>query len=132
MPAPILTRPELMLDYLLPAGREKFRLDEVARILSDDAGKPVSTRSIINGLVSGALFGSRFNFSSVKDNAERHRVQWLTRDDVLLALLESRGPDGTEAERLGRFLAILVNFSPEALDTVIATAVATRTRKARR
>ncbi|MFA6962420.1 MAG: hypothetical protein WC205_16820 [Opitutaceae bacterium] len=130
MPAPTLNRPELMLDFLLPAGREKFRLDEVARILSDDAGDPVSIQSIRNGLDSGALFGSRFNFSKIKDVAERHRVQWLTRDDVLLALLEARS--APEAERLGRFLAILVNFSPEALDTVIATAVATRTRKARR
>jgi hypothetical protein len=130
MPTPHLTRPELMLDYLVPAGREKFRLDEVARILSDDAGKPVSVRSIINGLESGALFGARLNFSSLKDTAERHRVQWLTREDVLLALVESRG--NSEAERLGRILAIIATFSPEALNTVIATAVAARTRKATR
>jgi hypothetical protein len=127
MPAPTLNRPELMLDFLLPAGREKFRLDEVARILSDDAGKPVSIQSIRNGLESGALFGSRFNFSSVRAAVARHRVQWLTREDVLLALLESR--TAPEAERLGRILAIIASFSPEALDTVIATAVATRTRK---
>lgn len=132
MTAPTLNRPELMLDYLVPAGREKFRLVEVARILSDDAGKPVSLQSIRNGLDSGALFGSRFNFSKIKDVAERHRVQWLTREDVLLALLESRGAHSAEAERLGRVLAIITTFSPEALNTVIATAVAARTRKAAR
>lgn len=127
MSAPHLNRPELMLDFLLPAGREKFRLAEVARILSDDAGDPVSIQSIRNGLDSGALFGSRFNFSKIKDVAERHRVQWLTRDDVLLALLEARS--APEAERLGRVLVIIANFSPEALDTVISHSVAARTRK---
>lgn len=127
MPAPILNRPELMLDYLVPAGREKFRLDEVARILSDDSGKPVSVQTIRNGIESGALFGARFNFSAVAALAERHRVQWLSREDVLLALVEARG--NSEAERLGRVLAIIATFSPEGLNAVIAHAVAARTRK---
>lgn len=127
MPAPTLNHAELMLDYLVPAGREKFRLDEVARILSDDSGKPVSVQSIRNGLDSGVLLGSRFNFSAKGDDVERHRVQWLSREDVLLALLEARSTP--EPERLGRVLTIITTFSPEGLDTVIATAVSARTRK---
>ena len=130
MPAPTLKRPELMLDYLVPAGREKFRLEEVARILSDDAGKPVSVQSIRNGIDSGALFGARFNFSSAKDEIERHRVQWLTREDLHLALVEARG--NSEDGRLARILSIVATFSTEGLDAVIAHAVAARTRIARR
>jgi len=126
MPAPSLKNPELMLDFLIPAGREKLRLDEVARIVSDDAGKPVSVQSLRNGLESGALFGSRFNFTAKPDARERHRTQWLLRSDVALLLLESR--TAPEHERLQRFLSILNTFSREALAIVAAEATATRAR----
>ncbi|OAM89318.1 hypothetical protein OH491_13660 [Termitidicoccus mucosus] len=126
MPAPLLKHPELMLDFLIPAGREKLRLDEVARILSDDGGKPVSVQSLRNGLESGAIFGARFNFSARPDARERHRLQWMLRGDVLLALLEAR--TAPEDERLRRFLEVLRTFSREALDMVAAHTAAARAR----
>lgn len=114
-----LQRPELMLDFLIPAGREKLRLEEVAQIIGTDDGKPVSVRSIINGLESGALFGSRFHFTKSGDR-ERHRVQHMLRSDVQLALLEAR--TAPEPERLQRFLDVLPTFSREAL-IVLATEI---------
>ena len=121
-----LQHPELMLDFLIPAGREKLRLEEVARILSDDGGRPVSVQSLRNGLESGALFGSRFNFTARPDARERHRMQWMLRGDVLLALLEAR--TAPEQERLQRFLAVLGTFSREALAIVATEAAAQRAK----
>jgi hypothetical protein len=121
-----LQNPGLMLDFLIPAGREKLRLDEVARIVSDDAGRPVSVQSLRNGLESGALFGSRFNFTARPDARERHRMQWMLRGDVTLVLLEAR--TAPEQERLQRFLSVLNTFSREALAIVAAEAMAARER----
>lgn len=123
----LLKHPELMLDYLIPAGREKLRLDEVARILSDDGGKPVSVQSLRNGLESGALFGSRFNFTAKPGAGERHRMQWMLRSDVALVLLESR--TAPEQERLRRFLEAMRTFSREALEMVAREAAVLAAKK---
>ncbi|MDR2673887.1 MAG: hypothetical protein LBC18_03220 [Opitutaceae bacterium] len=127
MPAPLLKHPELMLDFLIPAGREKLRLEEAARIFSDDGGRAVSVQSLRNGLESGALFGARFNFAAARGDGERHRMQWMLRGDVLLALLEAR--TAPEEERLRRFLEAMRTFSREALELLAREAASLAAKK---
>lgn len=108
-----LPHPQMQLDYLLPAGREKFRLEEVARILSDDFGKPVSTQSIRNAIDEGRIHASRFAFNVKKGEERRYMVQWIARSDILLTLLEAR--TAPEEERVQRVLEILKTFHREPL-----------------
>ena len=110
---PHLTTPQLQLDYLLPAGREKFRLEEVARILSDDAGAPVSTQAIRNALDEGRILATKINLTAAKGQEQRYRVQWVSRPDLLLVLLEAR--TAPEPDRLQRVLSIVSTFGREGL-----------------
>lgn len=108
MPA-ALQHPQLFLDYLVPAGREKFRLDEVARIVGHE-GDPVSTQSIRNALESGRAFGFQFAF---RGEGERSKVQYMTRGDVLQFLAAFR--TGKPEDQLQQILTLTADWPPEAL-----------------
>lgn len=123
-----LKSPQLWLDYLVPVGREKFRLEEVAKILSADDGQaPVTVRSILNGMESGQLFGNRIPFAPAAGQEQRIRTQWMTRGDVLHALLTTRtGPCATQLQQL---CEIADRLPTEALDELIRHIVASRQRR---
>ena len=126
---PTLRHPQLLLDYLVPAGREKFRLEEVARILSADDGlAPVSAKSIRNAMEEGRLFGNRIPFSAPLGQEQRIRVEWMTRADVLQALLRTRTapPDN----QLSDLVQIAATLPPEALDELVRSLSALRGRRA--
>lgn len=114
MPA-VLQHPQLFLDFLVPAGREKLRLEEVAQIVGHE-GEPVSVQSIRNLLDSGKAFGSRFNFRTAAGQEERCKVQWMTRSDVLQLLLTTR--TGKPEDQVQQVLTLLVDWPPEALAIV--------------
>lgn len=123
-----LKQPQLTLDFLLPAGREKLRLDEVARILSaDDGQSTVSVQSVRNAMQEGRLFGNRIPFSAPVGQEQRIRTEWMTRTDVLQALLITRtaAPD----EQLNQLLQIAARLPAEALDELIRNLIAMRARK---
>lgn len=111
MPA-ALQHPQLFLDFLVPQGREKLRLEEVARIVGHDSA-PVSTQSIRNLLESGKAFGNRFHF---RGDGDRAKVQWMTRGDVLQLLLATRtaSPD----DQVQQVLTLIADWPPEALAIV--------------
>ncbi len=114
-----------MLDYLVPAGREKLRLDEVARILSaDDGTAPVSTQSIRNAMQEGRLFGNRIPFSAPVGQEQRIRVEWMTRADVLQALLLTR--TATPADQLDQLCQVAARLPADALDELIRFLVSRR------
>jgi hypothetical protein len=113
-----LHQPQLLLDYLVPAGREKLRLGEVATILSADDGEaPVTVQSIRNGMQEGRLFGNRIPFGSKLGEEQRIRVEWMTRADVLQALLVTRTAPA-EAQ-LAQIAEIIDRLPPEAQDLLI-------------
>lgn len=123
-----LKQPQLALDFLLPAGREKLRLDEVAKILSADDGRPpVSVTSILNGMQAGRIFGNRIPFSAPVGEEQRIRVQWMTRADVLQALLDTR-TSSPEAQ-LDHLVLIAARLPAEALDELLRTLTALRSNK---
>jgi hypothetical protein len=112
MPSAALQHPQLFLDFLVPTGREKFRLDEVAAMAGVD-GDPVSVQSIRNLLDSGKAYGNRFNFRAAAGQEERCKVQWMTRPDVLQLFLATRtAPPDAQLQQL---FAIVDSFPPEAL-----------------
>lgn len=127
MPA-TLKQPQLMLDYLVPAGREKFRLEEVATILSaDDGGAPVSVKSIRNAMEEGRLFGNRIPFSAPVGEEQRIRVEWMTRGDVLQALLRTR--TNSPQAQVDEVAKIAATWPAEAIDELIRHLVAARARR---
>lgn len=127
MPAP-LKQPQLFLDYLVPAGREKFRLDEVAKILSADDGEaPVTVQSIRNGMQEGRIFGNRIPFSSPLGKEQRIRVEWMTRGDVLHALLVTRTAP-CDAQ-LAQICEIAARLPAEAQDELARYLLALRARR---
>jgi hypothetical protein len=125
-----LKHPQLCFDWLIPAGRDKLRLEEVARILSADDGQPVSVRSIRNGLESGSLFGNRIPFAAPVGEEQRIRTDWMTRADVLQALLVTR--TAPPAAQLDQLAQITERMSPEAIDELMKILVSQRQRKALR
>ncbi len=123
-----LKEPQLALDFLLPAGREKLRLDEVAKILSADDGRPpVSVTSITNAMEEGRLFGNRIPFAAPLGQEQRIRVQWMTRADVLQALLITR-TSSPEAQ-LDQLVQIAARLPAEALDELMRGITALRANK---
>lgn len=108
MPA-ALQHPQLFLDYLVPTGREKFRLEEVARIVGHE-GSPVSTQSIRNALESGRAFGFQYAF---RGEGERCRVQYMTRGDVLQFIAAFR--TGKAEDQVQQVLTLTADWPPEAL-----------------
>jgi len=110
---PQLREPQLFCEWMLPVGRDKFRLDEVAKIVSpDDGSEPVSERSIRNGLESGQLFGMRLNFAAKPGEEQRFRGM-MTRADVLQFILATR--TSQPADQLAQLMQIVSTLSPEAL-----------------
>lgn len=123
-----LKQPQLTLDFLLPAGREKLRLDEVARILSaDDGQSTVSVQSVRNAMQEGRLFGNRIPFSAPVGQEQRIRTEWMTRSDVLQALLVTRTT--APEEQLNQLLQIAARLPADALDELIRNLIALRARK---
>lgn len=126
-----LKQPQLMLDYLVPTGREKFRLEEVATILSaDDGAPPVSVQSIRNAMEEGRLFGNRIPFSAPLGKEQRIRVEWMTRADVLQALLRTR-TSGAQAQ-VDDVCQIVGTWSDEAIDELLRYLVALKARRPKR
>jgi hypothetical protein len=113
-----LRQPQLMLDHLVPAKREKFRLEEVARILSADDGEaPVTVTSIRNGMEEGHFFGNRIPFGSKLGKVKRIRVEWMTRVDLLHALLSTR--TSAAEEQLAQIAEIIERLPAEAQDLLL-------------
>ena len=125
-----LKQPQLMFDFLLPAGRSKFALAEVATILSADGSEPVSIKSIRNAMEEGRLFGNRIPFSAPIGKEQRIRVEWMTRADVLQALLRTR--TNTAQAQVDDVCQIVVTWSDEALDELMRYLVALRARRPKR
>jgi hypothetical protein len=121
-----LQHPQLFLDFLVPAGREKLRLEEVAQIVGTD-GAPVSVQSIRNALESGRAFGNQLSF---RGEGERAKVQWMTRGDVLQLLLTTR--TGKPEDQVQQLLNLLGDWPPEALAVVRAHAERLYLRKLNR
>lgn len=129
--AATLKAPQLFLDYLVPQTRTKFRVEEVAAILSADDGRPpVSPKSIRNALEAGRLFGNRIPFSAALGNEQRIRVEWMTREDVLHALLRTR--TAKPEAQIHDLVQIVYGWPDEALEAAIHELVALRARRARR
>lgn len=123
-----LKQPQLWMDYLLPAGQEKFPLQQVAKILSpDDGTPPVSAKSIQSALQTGHLFGNRIPLASKLGESERIRLQWLTRADLLQALLTTRTTP--PADQLGRLIEIIERLPAEAQDEITRRLFALRSRR---
>lgn len=123
-----LKQPQLWMDYLLPAGQEKFPLQQVAKILSpDDGSRPVSAKSIQSALQAGHLFGNRIPLASKLGESERIRLQWLSRADLLQALLATRTTP--PSDQLGRLLEIIERLPGEAQDEIMRRLVALRSRR---
>lgn len=104
-----LQNPQLFLDYLVPAGREKFRLSEVAEIVGYE-GAPVSEQSIRNALESGRAFGFQFAF---RGDGARSKVQYMTRGDVLQFIAAFR--TGKAEDQVQQVLTLTSDWPPEAL-----------------
>ena len=108
MPA-LLQNPQLFLDFLVPAGRSKFRLEEVAAIVGYE-GSPVSVQSIRNALESGRAFGCQFAF---RGEGERSKVQYMTRSDVLQFIAAFR--TAKAEDQVQQVLTLISDWPPEAL-----------------
>jgi hypothetical protein len=123
-----LKQPQLFLDYLVPANREKFRLDEVAEILSPDDGRPpVSAKSIRNAMEEGRLFGNRIPFSAPIGQEQRIRVEWMTRADVQQALLRTR--TASPQAQIDDISKIVATWPAEAIDELMRNLAAMRARR---
>ena len=105
--------PQGSFDWLLGTSREKYTLAEVARILSADADKPVSTTAVINAIESGQLRAVRVPLSAVPGQEQRYRVQWVSRLDLLAYLLRNESVSSDESLR--RLADTFTRLSPEAL-----------------
>jgi len=124
----VLKQPQLFMDYLVPAGREKFRLEEVAKILSADDGEaPVTVQSIRNAMQEGRLFGNRIPFASKIGEEQRIRVEWMTRADVQQALLTTR--TAPAADQLNQIFEIVTRLPHEAQDELMRQLVLLRSRR---
>lgn len=120
---------QLLIDPLVPAGRLKFGTHELCRILGAD-GEPVSVRTIRAAMESGQLGGNRLPFSAAPGEEARIKIEWATRDDVLLYLLRTRTMEPAEHER--RALALFDTWGPAALDRALRHLTALRAAAARR
>jgi len=123
-----LRQPQLFMDWLLPAGQQKFPLPQVAQILSaDDGTAPVTVKSIQSALQEGRLFGNRIPLASKLGETERIRLQWMARPDLLQALLITRTspPDA----QLAQLMEIVARLSTEAQDELMRQLVAARQRR---
>lgn len=123
-----LKQPQLFMDFLVPAGREKFRIEEVATILSADDGRaPVSAQSIRNAMEAGRLFGNRIPFSASLGQEQRIRHEFMTRGDVLQALLRTRTAE--PVTQVNDVCQIVNTWPAEAIDELMRHLVAVRARK---
>ena len=105
--------PQGSFDWLLGTAREKYTLAEVSRILSADAGNPVSTQAVLNAIESGQLRAVRVPLSATPGQEQRYRVQWVSRIDLLAYLLRNESVSSDESLR--RLADALTRLSPEAL-----------------
>ncbi len=105
--------PQGSFDWLLGTTREKYTLVEVARILSADAGNPVSTQAVLNAIECGQLRAVRVPLSAAPGQEQRYRVQWVSRIDLLAYLLRHESVSSDESLR--RLADVLARLSPEAL-----------------
>lgn len=123
-----LKQPQLFLDWLVPAGREKFRPAEVAQILSPDDGQaPVSEKSIRNAMDVGNIFGNRIPLSSPVGAHQRIRLEWISRVDLLQALLVTR--TAAPAIQVDQLCQIATRLPPEAQDELARYLHALRIRR---
>lgn len=120
---------QLLIDPLVPAGREKFSATELCRILGPD-GVPVSIRSVRSAMESGQLGGNRLPFSAAPGEEARIKIEWVLADDLRLYLLRTRTLAPEEHER--RALALFDKWGPAALDRALRHLTALRGRAARR
>ena len=120
---------QLLIDPLVPAGRQKFGTHELCRILGAD-GEPVSIRTVRAAMESGQLGGNRLPFAAKPGEEARYKVEWVTRDDLLLYLLRTRTMEPTEHER--RSLALFDTWGPAHLDRALRHLTALRAAAARR
>lgn len=123
-----LRHPQLWLDYLLPAGQQKFPLPQVAQILSaDDGSAPVTVKSIRNGMQEGRLFGNLIAFRSEVGKEQRIPHGFMTRADVQQALLATR--TAPPADQLRRLFEICDRLPAEAQDELMKHLAALRSRR---
>lgn len=120
---------QLLIDPLIPAGREKFSAHELTRILGPD-GQPLHIRTIRAALDSGQLGGQRLPFAARPGEETRYKVEWVTADDLRLYLLRNRTMEPAEHER--RALALFDTWGPQALDRALRHLAALRARAPRR
>lgn len=120
---------QLLIDTLVPAGREKFSAMELCRILGAD-GEPVSIRTVRAAMESGQLGGNRLPFSARPGEEARIKVEWALADDVRLYLLRTRTLPPEEHER--RALDLFTTWGPSALDRALRHLAAVRAAAARR
>ena len=120
-----LTIEQTHLDYLVPAGRTKFRLTEVASILGAD-GHAVSVRAVREAMESGQLGGNRLPFSAKPGSEERFKVEWVTADDLRLYILRTRTLE--PRDHVARVLALVDKLPRAALDALIQRAMEARAK----
>ena len=120
---------QLIIDLLVPPGREKFGVRELCRLLAVD-GEPLSPRTVRDALVCGQLGGNRLPLSAAPGSEERIKIEWATADDLRLYLARTRTLSPAEHKR--RCLDLFERWGPSDLDDAIRHLTALRARAARR
>lgn len=120
---------QLTLDPLVPHGRVKFTLAEVARILGQE-GKPLSIRAVREALESGQLGGYRLALSAKPGEEQRIKQEFVTADDLNLYLARQRTLDREEC--LSRLLRLIDSQPAAQLDLILRHATAARARAPKR
>jgi hypothetical protein len=82
--------PQGSFDWLLGTAREKYTLAEVSRILSSDAGNPVSTQAVLNAIESGNSARCACRSRPLPGRSSANRVQWVSRIDLLATCCATR------------------------------------------
>ena len=114
---------QLLIDPLVPYGREKFRLHEVGVIIGLE-GRPLAVRTVREAMESGQLGGYRMALSAKPGEEQRIKHEFVTAADLNLYLLRSRTLARTE--HLTRMLRLIDGLNPTELDQILRHTTARR------